>query len=89
MASLAFRFDKNLMSAGALPRTPLRELTMLPLHSSLLGRGTGGGYPSQFSTPHDVYSILFSTLKLSVFSTDWHFLDASATYAYYFMKKKS
>ena len=48
--SVAFRIRQNPFSAGALPRTPLGELTTLPRPHSLLERGHPSPYPTPFGT---------------------------------------
>jgi len=45
--SVGFKYAKNALAAGALPQTPLGELTTLPRHLSHLGRG----HQSQCPTP--------------------------------------
>jgi len=54
--------------AGALPRTPLSELTTLPQTTSRLGRGT----PSPHSRPFDAFSVSISPLSAPWFlPTQW------------------
>jgi len=48
--SVAFKTRQNPFSAGALPRTPLGELTTLPRHLSRLERGHPSPYPTPLGT---------------------------------------
>ena len=56
--SVAFKIHQNLFSAGALPRTPLGELTTLPQTPQLAGERTPLPYLTPFGTdPHWVLAI--------------------------------
>ena len=62
------KMHQNPFSAGALPRTPLGELTTLPQTPIV---GWGGGYPSLFPSPLDAFGVSNSRFSGPLNTKSW------------------